>query len=270
MTGATAPSPRLRGEGRGEGQEIARSPSPGAARRPLPASGERQAEPDSLVSVHGSMFTVQREGALWHEDERVLIVADLHLEKGSAFAERGRGLLPPYDTGATFALLATLIDRLDPACVVALGDSFHDSRAGERMHERDIETLCALQTGRDWLWVKGNHDPDPPSCVSGEWHGEFRLGPCVMRHEPAAGDAPGEIAGHLHPVAKIVVRGESVRRRCVVSDGRRAILPAFGVYAGGLNVRDRAFDGLFRGETLSAWMLGASGIYLMPGERLVP
>ena len=209
----------------------------------------------STAEICGTGFLVQREGALWHEDERMLIVADLHLEKGSAFAERGRGLLPPYDTGATLALLESLIARLDPKCVVALGDSFHDSGAGARMHERDLEKLRALQNGRDWLWVKGNHDPDPPSCVSGEWHAEFRF---------------GEIAGHLHPVAKIVVRGESVRRRCVASDGMRAILPAFGVYAGGLNVRDRAFDGLFAEDSLSAWMLGATGIYRMSGRRLVP
>ena len=97
----------------------------------------------------GAPFRVQQEGALWHAGERMLIVADLHLEKGSAYAERGRGLLPPYDTGATLALLGGLIARLDPKCVVALGDSFHDSSAGARMHERDVETLCALQSGRD-------------------------------------------------------------------------------------------------------------------------
>lgn len=36
-----------------------------------------------------------------------------------------------------------------------------------------------------------------------------------------------------------------MRRRCFVTDGERVILPAFGAYAGGLNIRDRAFAGLF-------------------------
>ena len=44
-------------------------------------------------------------GALYLPDERTLVVADLHLEKGSAYAARGV-LLPPYDSAATLAALA--------------------------------------------------------------------------------------------------------------------------------------------------------------------
>lgn len=224
----------------------------------------------SEVCVHGTSFTVMPEGALWHDGERVLVVADLHFEKGSAFAARGRGLLPPYDTAATLALLTKLIARLNPRCVIALGDSFHDSRAGERIDRRDVDTLCALQSGRTWLWIAGNHDPEPPSCVHGDWLDEFRLATTHLRHEPVVGAEPGEIAGHLHPVAKIIVRGTGVRRRCVATDGRRAILPAFGVYAGGLNVRDRAFKNLFAPGELCAWMLGTSGVYRLPESHLIP
>lgn len=224
----------------------------------------------SELSVHGEPFAVLPEGGLWHESERVLVLADLHLEKGSAFAARGRGLMPPYDTAATLALLGKLMARLDPRAVIALGDSFHDSRAGERIHRDDVEALCALQAGRDWIWIAGNHDPKPPDCVSGEWHPDFRFGRVVLRHEPVPGGEDGEIAGHLHPVAKIRVRGESVRRRCVASDGRRAILPAFGVYAGGLNVMGRAFRDLFEPGALNAFMLGRNGVYRMPESHLVP
>lgn len=222
------------------------------------------------IYIQNAEFTVLPEGGLWHGGERMLIVADLHFEKGSAYAARGRGLLPPYDTAATLALLGKLIARLDPRAVIALGDSFHDSRAGERIDPNDVETLCGLQKGRDWLWVAGNHDPEPPSCVEGDWLAEHRFGNIVFRHEPSAGAAPGEVAGHLHPVAKIRVRGASVRRRCVATDGRRAVLPAFGTYAGGLNVTDRAFAGLFSPRAFCAWMLGTGGVYRMPADRLVP
>lgn len=224
---------------------------------------------DSL-DIAGTRFTVLPEGGLWQADEGMLIVADLHLEKGSAFAERGRGFLPPYDTAATLALLGKLISRLQPRTVVALGDSFHDKRAGDRIRPEDVAVLCGLQRGRDWLWIAGNHDPEPPSCVSGDWLAELALNGIMLRHEPGAGVVAGEIAGHLHPVAKIRVKGARVRRRCVATDGHRAILPAFGVYAGGLNVRDRAFGGLFHPGTLCAWMLGNSGVYRMPADRLVP
>jgi metallophosphoesterase superfamily enzyme len=59
------------------------------------------------------------------------------------------------------------------------------------------------------------------------------------------GAEAGEVAGHLHPCARIKGRGASVRRRCFVTDGRRVVLPAFGAFAGGLNVRDVAFRQLF-------------------------
>jgi uncharacterized protein len=229
-----------------------------------------EARPSDVLLVRSTPFTVLPEGALWQDDEKMLIVADLHLEKGSAYASRGRGLMPPYDTAATLALLGRLIARLNPRMVVALGDSFHDSRAGERIYTADVETLCNLQKSRDWLWIAGNHDPEPPTCVEGDWQAEHKFRDVVLRHEPIAGISPGEIAGHLHPVAKIYARGAGVRRRCVATDGVRAVLPAFGVYAGGLNVCDHAFSKLFRPGTLFAWMLGSNGVYRMPESRLAP
>ena len=104
--------------------------------------------------------------------------------------------------------------------------------------------------GRDWFWVAGNHDPVPPEGLPGETVRELAFGSLVFRHEPSAVAVAGEIAGHLHPCARIVQRGRSVRRRCFASDGRRLIMPAFGAYTGSLNVLDRAYAGLFRRGSL--------------------
>ena len=60
-------------------------------------------------------------GALFLPEERTLVVADLHLEKGSSYAMRGV-MLPPYDTTATLAALSAAILRLRPARVIALGE----------------------------------------------------------------------------------------------------------------------------------------------------
>ncbi len=64
-------------------------------------------------------------GALWWPEQHLLVVADLHLEKGSALASRGH-LVPPWDTRATLDRLAVLLRRYAPRSVLALGDSFHD------------------------------------------------------------------------------------------------------------------------------------------------
>jgi len=206
------------------------------------------------------------EGALWWPDERTLVVSDLHLEKGSSFARRGQ-MLPPYDTRATLARLATAISRLAPARIIALGDSFHDREGAGRLGEADRTALRELTAATEWIWIAGNHDPEPPRDLGGWSTHELAIGPLTFRHEPRPGAQPGEIAGHLHPAARLVGRGRSIRRRCFASDGNRLVMPAFGALAGGLNVLDAAFRPLFEGTAFHAWMLGET-IHAIAGRRL--
>jgi hypothetical protein len=196
------------------------------------------------VAVRGAEVTMRASGALWLEAERTLVVADLHLEKGSSYAARGQ-MLPPYDTRETLRRLAAEVAALSPAVVILLGDTFHDRKSEDRLAADDAARLKDLAVGRRLVWVIGNHDADGPRRLPGEVVDELALGPLTFRHEPQAGAQPGEVAGHLHPAARVRAPRGTVRRRCFVTDGERAILPAFGAYAGGLNVRDAAFAGLF-------------------------
>ena len=145
-------------------------------------------------------------------------------------------LLPPYDTVATLSRLAAVIARHDPRMVIALGDSFHDRRAHERLSDADRDALSAMQARRDWIWISGNHDPALPPDLGGVVASEVAIGPIAFRHEPTG--AAGEIAGHLHPKARVATRGRSMERRCFACDGERAVMPAFGAYTGGLSIRD--------------------------------
>ena len=209
------------------------------------------------------------EGGLWWPKHAVLAVADLHLEKGSAYAARGQ-MLPPYDTAATLRRLARLIAEYDPATVICLGDSFHDAEAGSRMAAGDRAFVQALAKRRRWIWIAGNHDPQLPKGLPGEMAGEIRLDPLIFRHEPQTLPATGEIAGHLHPCAAVAVRGRRFRRRCAASDGTRAILPAFGAFTGGLNVLDEAYRDLLPPRGFHAWMLGRDSVVPVAGNRLLP
>jgi metallophosphoesterase superfamily enzyme len=47
-------------------------------------------------------------------------------------------------------------------------------------------------------------------------------------------------------------------------------MPAFGAYAGGLNVLDEAFGPLFLWQQLKAWMTGKLGVYPMQASMLLP
>ncbi|MBI1238697.1 MAG: ligase-associated DNA damage response endonuclease PdeM [Alphaproteobacteria bacterium] len=220
----------------------------------------------AAIDLAGEALVADHSGALFWPQLETLIVADLHLEKGSAFAARGQ-FLPPYDTSATLERLDEAIARLRPARVIALGDSFHDRAAAERLALETIETIRRLTSAHEWIWICGNHDPEPPSDLGGRIAETLALGAVVFRHEPTAGRAAGEIAGHLHPCASVRRRGRSVRRRCFIADGARAILPAFGAYAGGLDVRDAAFAPYFRGS-VTVWMLGRERVYRIARSRL--
>ena len=119
-----------------------------------------------ILEVAGVSMLADLSGALFWQEQRLLVVSDLHLEKGSSFATRGV-LLPPYDTVATLGRLAAVIARHDPRMVIALGDSFHDRTAHERLSAPDREALAAMQARRDWIWISGNHDPALPSDLGG-------------------------------------------------------------------------------------------------------
>jgi uncharacterized protein len=168
------------------------------------------------------------------------------------------------------ARLAMLIERYAPRLVIALGDSFHDGGGPARLSDISRAGLKTLQRGRDWLWIAGNHDPDPADNIGGDFVAVLALGPLTFRHQPAKEPQAGEIAGHLHPMARVAQRGRAVSRRCFASDGERLVVPAFGAYAGGLNVRDRAFAALFGPRPFTAHMLGARRLYAVAAARCLP
>jgi DNA ligase-associated metallophosphoesterase len=219
---------------------------------------------EATLSVCGISLLADHDGVLYWPEERLLVVADLHFEKGSSFARRGM-LLPPYDTAATLARLTAVVARYAPRTVVALGDSFHDGGGPSRLAGSDRAAIAALQAGRDWIWITGNHDPEPSSEMLGTFAEQLMIGPLTLRHQPTG--ETGEIAGHLHPSARISWRGASVVRRCFAADSKCVVMPAFGAYTGGLSIRDRAFAAVFGACDFTAHLLGNRRIYAFPSAH---
>jgi hypothetical protein len=224
---------------------------------------------DQPVSICGKSFRADYSGALYWPAEDALIVADLHLEKGSSFAAKGI-MLPPYDTRETLTRLAEAMDRFNPQTIIALGDSLHDAAGASRLTSEDRESLKILQDDREWIWITGNHDPKIARELGGHVLGNLTVEGLTFRHEPSNGRITHEIAAHLHPAAKLSLHGYSFRRPCFVSNGLRLVMPAFGTYAGGLNILDDAFDPLFGSDGMSVWMLGQEGLYPVAPRLLRP
>ena len=239
--------------------------------RKTPRQKARALPPVAIVEnavearLGGTMVVALPEGALWIESARALVVSDLHLEKGSSFARNGQ-MLPPYDTMATLARLAALIESCAPDIVVSLGDSFHDRGGPARMGVQDRELLQSLIGRADWIWIEGNHDSKCAETLGGVARETLMLGPLMLRHAPTQ-SASGEIAGHLHPCARVTGRGRTVRRRCFAYNGDRLVMPAFGAFTGGLNICHDAFAPFFpNGAT--ALVMGKTRIHPTPWDRV--
>jgi len=247
-----------------------RKTPPRTAERPAPAIAP------PIVALEGAAaamrvadvaISAQPDGSLWLAASSTLIVSDLHLEKGTSYARSGQ-LLPPYDTRATLKRIAAAMRRLKPRRVVSLGDSFHDLGGPRRMDETDRATLRGLVEAVEWVWIEGNHDPEIPETLGGVVAEEIVVDGLTLRHEPRNEACDGEIAGHLHPCAKVAAHGRSVRARCFATDGARLVMPAFGAYTGGLNLRDVAFAPIFPHGAL-ALMIGRARVLPAPPERLI-
>lgn len=213
-------------------------------------------------TLHETPVVALPQALLWLPRSKTLVASDLHFEKGSAYAARGI-MLPPFDTAETLARLISVIEAFQPETLIALGDSFHDIRADGRLRTTDKGTLNNLSLNTKTIWIEGNHDPEVPAWLHGERCANYHHDGLYFTHEPT-GLVHGEVAGHLHPCARVTGKsGRSLRRRCFVSDGRSLIMPAFGAFTGGLSITDAAFDGLFAKAPAA---LIASGTPRAPGR----
>ncbi len=200
------------------------------------------------LSFAGEEWLLTEGRALYWPRERALLVADLHLEKGSFYARHGQPI-PPYDSRETLERVALAIRETGARRVITLGDNFHDSDGSARLEPHASGMLEALTKAVDWVWITGNHDPHMEARCGGTLAEELEIGGTVLRHRAKKGETRPELSGHYHPRLQLKIRQRRIRRPCAVvsandgPDGKptgRMILPAFGVYTGGMPANDPA------------------------------
>ncbi|MFT8365866.1 MAG: ligase-associated DNA damage response endonuclease PdeM [Gluconobacter cerinus] len=207
------------------------------------------------IFLAGERIYLLPGGAVFLPATQTLVVADLHLGKGTSARSRGL-LLPPGDTISTLQKVLQLVEAYFPQVLVALGDSFHDCQVGERLLDEERALIKIITRKADTLWITGNHDAIPIPGIGGEWLEDYRLGNLILRHIPSETIPSGkaELAGHLHPKIKIRIRGHTMSRACFMAGEERLILPALGAYTGGLDVSNQAYQGLFpQGHAAYVW-----------------
>jgi uncharacterized protein len=182
----------------------------------------------------GHEFRICGGTALFWPARCALIVADLHLEKASWFAQRGQ-MLPPQDSLATLEKIATLITSTGAHEIWCLGDNFHDDDGAYRMQSQARDVLAGMTTRLDWHWITGNHDEHLPKSVGGTICAEAEVAGIFLRHQADPQDLRSEMSGHFHPKYRASGKRGGVTRACFVRSASKLILPSFGALTGGLH-----------------------------------
>lgn len=205
------------------------------------------------------MLADGRSAVFWVEHD-LLIVSDLHLEKGS-FLGQFANPIPHYDSRKTLYQLSILIEDYQPSTVVCLGDSFHDKSAFERMWENEKNQLSSLiQRVNKWVWILGNHDPALPNELEGCQKVDWEIDGILLSHEPEVSDLP-QIIGHFHPKASVKHKRLKLRGRSLLMSEELLIMPAFGQYTGGLDSGDAVLDAVLGSESRSGFVLAENKVF---------
>ena len=186
----------------------------------------------------GHEWRIAASRALYWPAEQAVLVADLHLEKASWYAQSGQ-MLPPYDSRETLERLSAAAEVTGARRVLCLGDNFHDDAGPGRMEPCAVELLAALARRVDLVWITGNHDAGLAG-IPGTVVEEMHLRGIALRHEAMPRTTEPEISGHYHPKLRVTLRGRSITRPCALRSENRLILPAFGALTGGLDATDSA------------------------------
>lgn len=199
---------------------------------------------------------LHESGVLLWPAQDLLVVSDLHLEKGSHFAKRGY-FIPPYDSHETLRRLLEVLKTTSLQKILILGDCFHDAQGYYRLNATDVALFDELKKFSP-VWIQGNHDGNfvPKGFTAFK---EYSIEGIVFRHQAAKNDNGFEISGHYHPKVTLLHKGGKITKDCFIEDGRKLILPAFGAYTGGLDVSNEEIQSIFP-SSFQTHILGASKV----------
>lgn len=179
------------------------------------------------------------EKAVYIPDHDLLLVADVHLGKSEAFQSLGVPI-PNHVNQDTLDRLQRLCDRLSPKTLIVLGDLFHSPRGlGETILQSWIHftKTCSATV----QVILGNHDRAIATLLSA-YAIPFHTHPIehpglVLSHEPANVPDRVNLCGHIHPCLLLKTRLDTLRLPCFFLEQHRLILPSFGSFTGGYEMR---------------------------------
>ena len=196
-------------------------------------------------NIRGERFIFDKSGSIFLENLKTLIFSDLHLGKSLSFADHGN-LIPPFDLDETLLNLKNIIERYKPKRLISLGDSFHENKSIQKMKRKYVYIINNLLRKVDITWIEGNHDSNLlfKDKIQGNFKNFYKLKNFKFVHSKSVIDEVNlfEFSGHYHPKITLKFNGVNYSYKCFILTDNFCILPSFGTYTGGLDIKSNALQ----------------------------
>ena len=194
-------------------------------------------------NIKGEKFVFDKSGSIFLESLNTLIFSDLHLGKGLSFANLGN-LIPPFDLDETLLNLKNIIEKYNPKRLISLGDSFHENKSIQKMERKYVNIINNLLHKIDIIWIEGNHDSNLlfKDKIQGNFKNFYKLENFKFVHSKSETNELNifEFSGHYHPKITLKFNGLNYSYKCFILTDSFCILPSFGTYTGGLDIKSNA------------------------------
>ncbi len=196
------------------------------------------------IKIRRQNFSLHSSGAMFWEEQNMLLISDVHLGKISHFRKYGSAV-PQKAIAENFERLSRVVDLFQPKKICFLGDLFHSSLN----LEWDLFENWMQEISAEVMLVVGNHDIISElkyEALGIKITSELILDGLLLTHHPEERENYFNICGHLHPGYKLNGTGrQQVKLPCFYKSEDQMILPAFGEFTGNFwispNVGDQVY-----------------------------
>lgn len=196
------------------------------------------------ITIGDTLFTLHPSGAIFWPDQKMVMIADVHLGKISHFRKFGSAI-PQKAIETNFNRLSEVVSYFNPDKICFLGDLFHSTLNNEwGMFEAWVKNQSSTI-----ILIKGNHDIISPSLFSKlgiQIERELLINQFLLTHHPEKRDTLFNFSGHIHPGIKIRGTGrQSLSLPCFYRQPNQLTLPAFGAFTGKFLVTPKNGDAIY-------------------------
>ena len=192
-------------------------------------------------------FSIFPNGELYWRNKKILIVSDLHFEKGSFFSET-RQFIPPFDTIETLRQLSKFIDHYPVEMIIFLGDLIHDKFAFQRMTGEAKGIFFEILKNINCTLTVGNHDNTNFLIDIGlNLTENIIIDDICFSHYPSI-DKMFSVFGHYHPKVRLKISSRGIWTSCLILNKEKLLMPSYGYFTGGLSIKSQEIQKLFESE----------------------